>query len=222
MKSAPLICSTCVVPSAAGTPGGIGPDHRVVNPTHVGYRLGARGRFPRLYLEGEKTMVNWGTPRPGFWTGARPLLAFSLGASMIAALGGCSPGRSVESFCGTYWKEKQAFEDKYSKASDDIQAAGEDDPLLGLLGGASMMAQSIGDTVVLFEKLDKVAPEDIEPDVAAVRDNIKSQLDAASGAASDPLGALVGSLFMGLTAGGSWQRVSDYVVTNCGEKGSVS
>ena len=85
-----------------------------------------------------------------------------------------------------------------------------------------MMAQSIGDTVVLFEKLDKVAPEDIEPDVAAVRDNIQSQLEAVSGAASDPLGALVGSLFMGLTAGGSWQRVSDYVVTNCGEKGPVS
>lgn len=167
-------------------------------------------------------MANRGKSRLAARNGVTRPLACSLAALMVATLGGCSAGRSVESFCSTYWEEKHAFQAKYNKAADDIEAAGDKDPLLGLLGGTAMMAQSIGDTVVLFDKLDKVAPDDIEPDVAAVRDNIKSQLEAVSGVASDPLGALVGSLFMGLTAGGSWQRVSDYVVANCGEKGPAS
>ena len=151
------------------------------------------------------------------WLGTRNREA-RLGAVaclLISSLAGCSEGRSVEAFCSTYSEEKESYVEKYDKASDAIKSAGEEDPLAGLLGGTVMVAQSLGDTIIIFDKLDKVAPEDIEPDVAAVRDSLKSQLESVSDMASNPLGALVGGLFQGLASGGSWQRVSDYLVENC-------
>ncbi|MGV1004808.1 MAG: hypothetical protein ACOYEV_08575 [Candidatus Nanopelagicales bacterium] len=144
-------------------------------------------------------------------------VAFGAVAGLLTtSLMGCSPGRSVESFCSTYSEEKQAYVEKYDKASGAIKSAGEQDPLAGLLGGTAMVAQSLGDTIIIFDKLDKVAPDDIQPDVAAIRDSLKSQMESVSEMASNPLGALVGGLFQGLASGGSWQRVSDYLVVNCG------
>lgn len=143
----------------------------------------------------------------------RPIVAVA--TAVCIGLAGCGTGRSTEAFCQTYQEQKQAYIAKYMKASGDVQTLGDQDALLGLLGGTAMIAQSLGDVIVIFDKLDKVAPDDIEPDVAAVRDSMKSQLDSASDMMSDPLGAIMGSLMQGLTSGGSWQRVSDYVQTNC-------
>jgi uncharacterized protein YceK len=135
-------------------------------------------------------------------------------------LSGCSSPRSTEAFCATYWEQKAAYVSKYDQASDQLEATS--DPLIGLLGNAAMLAQSIGDTVVIFDKLDRVAPDEIEPDVAAVRDSLKAQIESAGEMATDPLGALAGGLVQGLSTGGSWQRVGDYVTTHCGEKAANS
>lgn len=147
---------------------------------------------------------------------ARRQLAVLTCCVSVIGLAGCRVQRSADAFCDTYWEQTQAFQDRYEQAADDVRTAGEEDALVGVLGGLSMMAQSLGDTVVIFDRLDKVAPSDIEPDVAAVRDSLKAQMGMAGGAATDPLGSLVQGLFMGLAAGGSWQRVNDYVVANCG------
>lgn len=139
--------------------------------------------------------------------------------AMAAATAGCAPQRSVESFCSTYWNEKTAYVDKYERAADGVRAVSDQEPLLGLLSGTAMLAQASGDVIVIFDKLDKVAPDDIEPDVAAIRDTLKSQAEKAPGAISDPLGTIVGGLVQSLMVSGSWQRVGDYVITNCGEQG---
>jgi hypothetical protein len=128
-------------------------------------------------------------------------------------------GRSVESFCSTYWDQKEAYLDKYATRSQQVAAAGEQDPLLGVIGGLGSSIEAMGDVVIIFEKLDKVAPDDIEPDVAAIRDALKESVNNAGEAVSNPLAALAGGLMSGLATMGSWQRLGDYVVTNCGEKG---
>ncbi len=138
---------------------------------------------------------------------------------MAASLSGCASGRSTEAFCSTYWEEKNAYLQRYGTAAEEIRAAGDEDPFAALLGGTAMIAQALGDTIVIFDKLERVAPDDIQPDVAAIRDNLKAQMERASDAVSNPLGSLVGGLVQGLAVGGSWQRVGDYVVTHCGEKG---
>ncbi len=140
-------------------------------------------------------------------------------ATLVLAMGlaGCSSGRSVEAFCSTYWDEKKAYVEKYDQAAEDVNSA--TDPLTGLVGGTVMIASSIGDVVVMFDKLEKAAPESIQPDVAAIRDSMKSQLDGLSGAGANPLAALATGLVQGLTTTGSWQRVGDYVIAECGEKG---
>ena len=71
---------------------------------------------------------------------------------------------------------------------------------------------------------------DIEPDVAAIRDSWKAQIDAgtkggvglATGSWGDALGGLATGLTSGLTTMGSWQRVGDYVVANCGESAGTA
>lgn len=149
-------------------------------------------------------------------------LAFLCAVTVAGAplLGGCAPSRSPEAFCATYWEQKEEYISKYDAAATELENTG--DPLVGLLGGTAMLAQSLGDTVVIFEKLERVAPDDIQPDVAIIRDSLQAQIDSASDMATNPLGALVGGLFQSLTTGGSWQRVGDYVVTYCGEKGAPS
>src|SRR4051812_43218995 len=82
----------------------------------------------------------------------------------LTACGSSGPTRSVQAFCDTYWSERAQFTDKYSgigqsDGTDDGTKALED-LLLGI--------QSLGDVEVILTKLDNVAPNDIEPDVAAV------------------------------------------------------
>jgi hypothetical protein len=140
-----------------------------------------------------------------------------------ALLSGCDvpligDERSVESFCDTYWEQKDEYLTKYAERDEAIDAAGEEDPLLGVLAGLGTSMEALGDVVIIFDKLAKVAPDDIEPDVVAIRESLQKSIDNAGEAASNPLGALVGGLTSGLTTMGSWQRLSDYVVENCGEQ----
>lgn len=147
------------------------------------------------------------------------LTTLALAAALVAVLPGCAASRSPEQFCKVYWEEKESYLTKYENANEAIDAAGEKDPLLGGLAGLATGLQAVGDVVIIFEKLDKVAPDDIEPDVAAIRDSLKAQTEAASGAVDNPLGAIAGGLVSSLTTAGSWDRVSKYVVAECGEKG---
>ena len=118
----------------------------------------------------------------------------SLGVSVCIALavisvGGCGgPKRSAAAFCKTLVSEKQRFLSTY----DNSKQA----PLQSMFTGLA----SVGEIPVIFDKLDKVAPDDIEPDVAAVRDSFKQQINGLGGAASNPFGAFASELISGLVA----------------------
>jgi hypothetical protein len=134
---------------------------------------------------------------------------------MLAVTAGCGGSeRSAAKYCSTYLAEKHAYLDKYNRAAD--KASGMSDPLGQLLLTAGMTASAIGDVEVMFDKLDRVSPDEIEPDVAAVRDSIKHQLDSIGDMASNPIGALASALVSGFASSGSWQRVGEWTVANCG------
>lgn len=138
------------------------------------------------------------------------------------AVAGCDvpligPTRSAQSFCKVYWQQKHAYLAKYDQRSSSLQKLSSTDPLAGTFGALGSSLEAVGDVVVIFDKLDKVAPDDIEPDVAAIRDALKKSVDDSGGALSDPLGTIAGNLALGLSTLGSWNRVGDYVVDRCGE-----
>jgi hypothetical protein len=128
-------------------------------------------------------------------------------ATTLSACGGTA--RSVAAFCATLAKEKQEFLATYDNTNQP--------PLQALIKGLA----SIGEIPVIFDKLDKVAPADIEPDVAQVRDNFKQQISQLGGVASNPLGGLAAGLFSSLVAAGTFLRVSNYIAANCPGQGSA-
>jgi hypothetical protein len=140
--------------------------------------------------------------------------------ALAASLSGCSSAtaRSVSNFCSTYHSEKAKFQAKYAPMeSSNPQNLG------GTLINLMMGFQSIGDGTVIFTKLNKVAPDDIEPDVKAVLDSWKgmqSTMGDEAANAFNPTGML-GAMFKGILASmesqGSWTRVGDYIQTHCGQ-----
>ena len=95
------------------------------------------------------------------WRGVALTMAIP---SLLAGLTACSSGRSVEAFCSTWETETTAFANEYQEAGDNVAAASEDDPLGALLGGTLALTQSVGDVIIVFERLQRVAPADIQPD----------------------------------------------------------
>jgi hypothetical protein len=141
--------------------------------------------------------------------------------AVVVVLGGCSgssvPSRSVKKFCATYNSEKATFQSKYSAVGQGGSAASGTQILTDLILGF----QSLGDVSVILAKLDKVAPDDIEPDVAAVQASWKDMQGTLGDEASNAfnptglVGAMVKGLLMSVESNGSWQRVGDYVQHNC-------
>jgi hypothetical protein len=143
----------------------------------------------------------------------RTAVALLLVAIVGTALAACSDGgheRSARAFCATLTSEKQRYLEDYDSTGQD--------PLDSLVKGLG----SIGEIPVIFDKLDKVAPPEIEPDVAATRDAFQHQIDSIGDAASNPLGALAAGIVSGLVANGPFTRVSEYITEHCpGQGGSV-
>lgn len=153
---------------------------------------------------------------------AARFFAASVATAVTAlVLGGCGnqePARSVEKFCSTYNSEKAQFLSRYGsvgKSNNGSPTARS--ALTDLLYGF----QSLGDVTVIFTKLEKVAPDEIEPDMAAVLDSWKGMQGTLGDEASNALNpkGMVGAILKGLVASaqsnGSWTRVSDYIQHNC-------
>lgn len=136
-----------------------------------------------------------------------------LAAGAAASCGGEeAQQRSTEAFCQTVAAEQQRLGDKYEARFDGISAEG--DPLAGLALSAASLVEVQGDLVVYFDRLEGVAPSEVQPEVAAVGQAFADQLDALkSGSLS---GAIFGSLVSGLSVQGSLTTVNDFTVTNCG------
>lgn len=135
-------------------------------------------------------------------------------AAVAMLLTACGSGRSVDAYCETFVAEKEAYLAKYSGIADEVSTA--EDPALGLLMGLGAGFQSIGDARMIFDRLEPVAPEEIQPDIVVIRDSMDAQMEAAGDSLSDPLGAIGSGLVTALTTRGSYERVADYTQTHCG------
>lgn len=146
--------------------------------------------------------IQWGTRKWGIRSVALLVLGVLLSSLSVAS---ChrAPKRSAAAFCKTLVQEKKKFLSDFDNSKQQ--------PLQSFITGLA----SVGEIPVIFDKLDKVAPADIEPDVAAVRDNFKKQIDSIGGSASNPLNAFAAALVSGLVAAGPFQEVQRYVVANC-------
>jgi hypothetical protein len=130
-------------------------------------------------------------------------------ALLLAGVSACG-GRSVEAYCETFYGEGQELRQQW------IDAGNTQDPLAAI--GSIFSAPR--DLAAFFAELEEVAPEDIQPDVAQVRDAFQEQADSmgetAAGMVENPLGTALGSLATGLSMSGAMQRVDSYTLENCG------
>ena len=132
-------------------------------------------------------------------------LAVTITVTVVIVHAVSAPTRSAASFCQVYFQQKKQYLTTY-----DSQGY-KNDPLAGMLNAMSAMS----DWVPMFEKLDAVAPPDIEPDVANIVDSLKKEEDAAGEELSDPLGALGSGLAAAMMSTASWDHVDQYIAQNC-------
>jgi hypothetical protein len=112
---------------------------------------------------------------------------------------------SEANFCRVYVEEKRTYLEKYGRTTGE--------PFQDLANGLGAMSA----WVPMFDRLAKVAPDEIQSDVEHIRDSLKEQQSAAGQAIGDPLGALGRGLISGLMTMDSWQRVGSYVDQHCGD-----
>ncbi len=130
---------------------------------------------------------------------------------VMSACFGQGSKRSVQAFCGTFKEEAIALHAKYESADQSIQNGG----TAGTLTGILTLVQSSGDMVVMFDALDKTAPDEIEPSVAEVLDALKQLQDNNKGALSNPLGTLGSGLIVAMESGGAYTNVDQYITEHC-------
>lgn len=139
-------------------------------------------------------------PRAGLVAGL--LVAVLL---IMPALAGCSSGRSIDAYCRTFIEEGQKFRASYSGTStqDPLSA------LVQLLGAPQELA-------IMFKKLQKVSPDDIEPDVEVLQKAFQKVADDAADNASNPVRGALEALMLGASTKGPTDRVNAYTAKNCG------
>lgn len=139
------------------------------------------------------------------WSVIAGILVAGITITVVVVHATAGPTRSAAVFCSVYFQQKRQYLATYD--SSDYR----NDPLAGLLNAIGAMS----DWVPMFEKLDAVAPPDIEPDVATIVDSLKKEQDAAGQEFSNPLGALGSSLTAALMSSASWNNLSQYILQNC-------
>lgn len=134
-------------------------------------------------------------------------------SAMASLVPSCGQSRSVDAFCDTFRSQTTAMLEKYRSRLGSLDY--QNHPLKTLLVGAGSAIEAQGDLAVMFDHLEAVAPDEIEPEVAAVRDMYQKQLDTAAKAAGDPVGALVGGLVTGISSMGAYESVQKFILANC-------
>jgi len=135
------------------------------------------------------------------------LVAVTIGGAVVLSIfpihGYVESRPSKANFCKTYLAEKHGYLARYGRTTGD--------PLQDLTNGIGAMSS----WVPMFDRLARVAPDEIRSDVEHIRDSLKEQQQVAGEAVTDPLGALGRGLVSGLMTMDSWERVGSYVDQNC-------
>jgi hypothetical protein len=137
-------------------------------------------------------------------------VAVALVVAAVAFVPGCGRARTVENYCATFWAEGG----KIRNSAMEAQRSG------GMLGALSTVFSAPSDMAKFFDKLDAVAPEEIEPDVAKMRDAYEKIGDKmGEGMSGDPmsmLGSLAGNMVIGLSVANSERRINAFTAKHCG------
>jgi hypothetical protein len=136
------------------------------------------------------------------------VLAAMMMMTAVLAVPACS-SRSVDNFCTTFYAEGM----KFRQSMFDAQRSADPFEQFGsLLGAPDEIAR-------MFEKLETVSPDEIEPDVAAMRDAYRKVVDQTGKGSLDPMslmGGLANGIMIGLSVSKHEQRFSEYTLRNCG------
>jgi hypothetical protein len=125
------------------------------------------------------------------------LLCIITVASVAAAASG--PTRSVKAFCTTYYTQvNKIWQMGHMKTGSE-------------LGDAFQSVAAVSELPVMFNALDKVAPDTIEPDVA----NISASFQQVEQSANGTLSGLGGALAASIMSAGSWENFTQYTNANC-------
>lgn len=143
------------------------------------------------------------------------MVATSLAAASLTGCGGGAPERSAAAFCQTMRSEKERILAQLEETSAAGAASG--DEFLAALSGLGASIQALGELRTYFQKLAKVAPEDIRTEIEIVAESYDQQVDDAGDGVTKPLETAVGALFEGLATSGQVSAVDEYARANCGE-----
>lgn len=123
----------------------------------------------------------------------------------------CSGGRSTEAFCSTLGSEKERIRGQLDAGLDAMESQ-EDDFAKALVGvGATM--QSVGELRTYFDKLARVAPEEIRVEAEIVAEEMANQTRVPELS----LEGLASSLLGGVAISGQLESLDRYARQHCGE-----
>lgn len=118
-----------------------------------------------------------------------------------------APG--AEAFC-TSFRDGVATMNQYNTPGTTTG-----DDFADTLNSIGTLFGAVGDAQVVFEKMARTAPDEIQVDMQKVSDAFGSSTDSAASAVGDPIGGTAKLLMASLTAGPSMERVNTYIETHC-------
>jgi hypothetical protein len=135
--------------------------------------------------------------------------------AVLIALGGVAgvavtwgPSRSVDAYCETYREQGKRLHDRL--AAENLAARRADN----VLAAMASVASSPREFADFFADLEEVAPDEIAPDVATLRDGWGAIADRL-GDSPDPLSMLSTGLVVGLATGPAERRVEQWTSRHC-------
>lgn len=123
----------------------------------------------------------------------------------VVALPGCSDGRSVAAYCRTFLQEGERFRASYAGTDADSDPVG---ALVKVLAAPQELA-------LIFKKLQKVAPGEIEDDVEVLQKAFQKIADDAAANGANPVQGVLEAVVLGATTKAPADRVDAYTAANC-------
>jgi hypothetical protein len=146
--------------------------------------------------------------RPPVRTMTKLLIVGLIAVAVLSTWWIVAPHRSVEAYCSTFHNEGVKLHKQWNAQRQQMT----NDPFAGL----GLAFGSFDDIANFFDKLDQVAPDEIEPDVARLRDAYKQAAQNFSNSGGSQLDLLMGQqLILSLQVLGPEQRVNDWTTKNC-------
>lgn len=116
------------------------------------------------------------------------------------------PERSVASYCRVWQEEGTKLRDRQIAAQRQGESGDIFAPITAAMAGP-------GDLAAVFDKLDKVAPDEIEPDVRRYRDALQEVADSIKG--GNLLDILQKQMTIAAQTKGVEDRINTWTITNC-------